>query len=109
MLVLPLQGFAAASLAFCAHAGHHVPVATEHAHAHDHLLAEHGHDGPAATSDDGAAADACNVCAACCHGIGIAQALGAPAATTAPDLIVGEPLVRIANQPLPLPERPPRA
>lgn len=110
MLVLPAQGFAATSLVFCTQEPHHVgspALVHEHDTFADHGTAasgqEHAGHAPAAAGHH------CGTCASCCHSIGIADS--APPAAFARTRVskLTEPLVRISNQPLSLPERPPRA
>lgn len=129
LAALPLQGWAAATMLYCGpaqrdavHAKADLPEAAVSHHdmqaAHHPMQSAHEqhHIG---TGDMGSAdgvaqpvADAshtCGVCAACCHGVGLAQTLHWPAITAAPGAVMGEPLVAVLARPSPVPDKPPRA
>ncbi|MEP6791735.1 MAG: hypothetical protein ABI907_10210 [Ramlibacter sp.] len=100
MLALPLQGFAAASMALCG-----VP-APRHQHHAQHEA--HGHQAKA-DADTGKSGHTCAVCAACCNAAAFnpfPQPLefGAP-----PHAAPAEPLVLIRALAVRLPDKPPRA
>jgi len=86
------------------HAGHHDMSAGQHAQ-------HHTDDG--ATGDTGAAADGsghtCGVCAACCHGVALAQTQQWATALPPPAVHNAEPLVAVVARPSPVPDKPPRA
>ncbi|WP_325500178.1 hypothetical protein [Ramlibacter sp.] len=112
MLVLPVHSFAAAALVLCSGDGAHHSAAADKVHgqhaAADHELAQDAGPGHAEPGQP-AGEHRCGACAACCHGVAIADWRTSP-----PDLgpaasDLAEPLVRITGEPLPLPERPPRA
>jgi hypothetical protein len=116
MAALPLQGFAAGTMLLCGPATHEVAVVAAHQDAgHDH--ATHGHpsaDGAkqGSASNQDAADDAqhqCNLCASCCHSVGITElsSVSRTAAPPAADLL--DPIVPVASHLSRLPERPPRA
>lgn len=110
MLVLPAQGFAAASLVCCTEEAQHFGAAAlVHEQGtvvdHDTALSGHEHAGHAPATAD----HHCGTCASCCHGVGIADSAPRAALAQARAPKLPEPLVRISNEPLPLPERPPRA
>lgn len=121
MLALPLQGFAAASMLYCAeNTDHHATQAqalqtvgpaessaTDHAaHEHHTAQAEPAHDTPSKLPD---AAHKCGVCAACYNTLGTTSPPLAVTAYATPDTRHLEPLVQAYAAPLRLPEKPPRA
>ena len=125
MAALPLQGLAAATMAFCGPAHEHqstramATMADEHGGAHDHsqhahateiaTAADGGHD---AAQDTGALPDVshkCGVCASCCHGIALAGLPHWPAFVPLPQGGLAEPFVPIHATPSELPDKPPRA
>lgn len=106
---LPLQGIAAASMAFCA-AG--VPTATAAAtHAHDHASA-HEH-AVAAPADTGMSlpdtAHACSACMACCHAVGLVQTAAFALPQPAPQAPLVAAPAPLHERPASVLERPPRA
>jgi hypothetical protein len=126
MAALPLQGFAAATMAFCdgAHhertpwAGETVPLA----HAVDargapHDQSGHSHAAHAQAFDDDGATQAahpdanhkCGVCASCCHSIALAEIPQWPALAPLPQAGLSEPVLLIHAAPSALPDKPPRA
>jgi hypothetical protein len=124
MAAIPLQGLAAATMAFCAgeHHGQPAQVAAEagvHKHAegvtHDHSAAateakDSGTSGQALASR--ALPDAghkCGVCASCCYSVAIAQSTHWPAFVPLPQAELAEPFVLIHAPPSQLPDKPPRA
>lgn len=108
---LPLQGIAAASMAFCATGG---PAAAAEAgpQAHDHAAA-HAH--ASAAVPDGQVhalpdtAHACSVCMACCHAIGIVQTAEFSALQPVPHGPIAAAAVPLHERPASVLERPPRA
>jgi hypothetical protein len=108
---LPLQGIAAASMAFCATGGS--PAAAQ--------AAPHGHDGAAAhthavaATPDGSAtalpdtAHACSVCMACCHAVGLVQTAEFGALQPSPQGPIAAASAPLYERPASVLERPPRA
>ena len=121
LAALPLQGWAAATMLFCGPAPRAAVVAKAHspeAAANHHQM--HGpHDVPAAHAQHHDAADGaqpvadgshtCGVCAACCHGVALAQTQPWPSVSPAPEAGHGEPLLAVLARPSPVPDKPPRA
>ena len=126
MAALPLQGFAAATMAFCDHGPFSTHAAHEEHTAHGHRDA-HGHDEngfPHTSLSDSAGqehggkvfgaekqdkAHACGICGACCHVVALSYY---PSPMPTADLASGElhePLVRIFTRASPRPDKPPRA
>jgi hypothetical protein len=118
MAAVPIQGFAAGAMLFCAAATHEVAAYEIQASAqrqHDHSTHTH-QTGDVANkgtlSTKAAVADAqhqCSVCAACCHSVGITELPSMSRAASAPEADLADPFVLIVSQPLPLPDKPPRA
>ena len=116
MAAVPVQGFAAGSMLFCAAATHEVAGHSAHAEArlqHDHTTHTH-HAGDVAKKSTAKAAvvDAqhqCSLCAACCHGVGITQLPPMWQASPAPQADLANPFVLIVSHAPPLPDKPPRA
>lgn len=130
MAALPLQGFAAATMLFCA-TGHLTSVSAppsasaSHSHgskpavvAHDH--AAHGHatvdQATSVTGFDGGAhanqenqAHSCSICASCCHVIAIASLQPDVRTAAPPGAVPPAPLVRVAMRTSSVPDKPPRA
>lgn len=126
MAALPLQGWAAASMLYCGpaqRAAVHAAAAAHEASHHDMHAAHHdvkaGHHAQQHHADPGApegaqpAADAsshtCGVCAACCHGVALAQTQRWAATLPALAADIAEPLVAVIVRPSPVPDKPPRA
>lgn len=119
LAALPLQGWAAATMLFCgpaqpgavvAKAEAATPGASDHHHdAHHHAQAGHADHGDSAAPVVADASHTCGVCAACCHGVAIAQTQNVPAAAAPPSLHLAEPLVAVLAHPSPVPDKPPRA
>lgn len=126
LAALPLQGWAAASMLYCGpaqraavQAKEQVPVTASHheLHAghHDMSAGQHAqhHMDDSATGDTGAAPDTsghtCGVCAACCHGVALAQTQQWATALPPPAVHIAEPLVAVVARPSPVPDKPPRA
>lgn len=116
LAAVPLQGFAAASMLFCAAATHGVEVQSPQpvsAGPHDHF--RHSHKGePVAGKTQGAdqladGAHTCGVCASCCHSTAITEFPPIGALAAAPQAQLDDPLVAIHSRPAPVPEKPPRA
>jgi len=130
MAALPLQGWAAVTMAFCgdlhrtaaavvAEAGHSAGHAMEHAapHGHDHAAphahadTDHQHDGhstPSKTSTSGAD-HKCPACGACCHGAGLAAFDPLPVVAPPARVDAIEPVVQLHAPSLRQPDKPPRA
>jgi len=129
LAALPLQGWAAATMLFCGPAQRTAVVAQSHLPAdaashHDMDTAHHDMQPPHAQhhvapgdmggADDGAqpvadGSHTCGVCAACCHGVALAQTQQWPSVSPAPEADHGEPLVAVLARPSPVPDKPPRA
>lgn len=130
LAALPLQGWAAATMLYCGpakdaaihemarsaqatghhdtHAAHHDVQAAQTPHHHaDAAGADASGDGPQIGSH--ATPHTCGVCAACCHGVALAQTPHWPAITAAPRADLAEPLVVVLALPSPVPDKPPRA
>lgn len=116
LAAIPLQGFAAASMLFCAMGAQHqqaqvqVQVASQHDHAgHGHAKKVTGEvqaNGNAQLPDAG---HTCGVCASCCHSVAISQTAAPVAAASLPQAKAAEPFVLIHRRPSPVPDKPPRA
>lgn len=123
MLAIPLQGFAAATMLFCAPgAPHHAAASgggTHGAAGHDHAAHSHA---PSQASQQAAqdavdaahltaadAAHACSVCAACCHSVAISDATALRAVAPPPQFHRTEAPVAVVSRPAVVPEKPPRA
>ncbi|MDP3762270.1 MAG: hypothetical protein Q8R01_17330 [Ramlibacter sp.] len=129
LAALPLQGWAAATMLFCGPAQRAAVVAKAPPHgeavshhdmhaAHHDMQAVHAQHhmdtGHAGSAGDGAqpvadGSHTCGVCAACCHGVALAQTQQWPAASPAPRADLIEPLVAVVARPSPVPDKPPRA
>jgi hypothetical protein len=126
MAAIPLQGWAAAAMLFCGPAPQAAMHAKAHAakadvshqglHAgHHDMHAEHAqHQMDSGDAGDGAqpVADSghtCSVCAACSHGVALAQTLRWPAVASPPAADIAEPLAAVLARPSPVPDKPPRA
>lgn len=125
LAALPLQGWAAASMLYCApaqrtavhakaqgpvtaspqdmHAGHDDMGSVQHAQHH----AEDSASGDTVAAADGAG-HTCGVCAACCHGVALAQTQHWATALPPPAAHIAEPLVAVLARPSPVPDKPPR-
>jgi hypothetical protein len=125
MVALPLQGLAAATMAFCESGGAHeaqvqATVAHDHAvhgnAAHQHGDADHDMQADAHAAYDhagksGSLPDAghkCGVCAACCHGAVIAGFTATPVQPALPQADMAEPFVLIHARASSVPDKPPR-
>ena len=121
MAAVPLQGFAAASMAFCK-GDHHAAASSRAAQpvpakigAHDHASHAHGVDSQvdnAAQSGGAELPDAthkCGVCASCCHSLAIAQNLQWPSFSPGPQAESAEPFLLILSTPASVLDKPPRA
>ena len=120
---LPLQGLAAATMAFCG-GSHHDGAQAVAAQAdaaevqHDHSAHPHG-DHAGNPNADGQAAQpsqpladvnhSCGVCAACCHGAAIASLAQWPVFAPLPQARWAEPFLLIHTAPSGVPDKPPRA
>ena len=126
MAALPLQGLAAATMAFCggpqhgrAHAAQPVAPAAHAAESHDHSVHAQGDHGGGAHADPlaGQASPSslsdlnhvCGICAACCHGAAIDSFAQWPAFAPLPQASWAEPFVLIHATPSGVPDKPPRA
>lgn len=126
LAALPLQGWAAAAMLFCGpaqtvamhsevhvakadagnrglHADHHDMHA---AHAQQHL---DGGDADGGTQPSADGVHTCSVCAACSHGVALAQTPQWPAVLPPPAADITEPLIAVLARPSPVPDKPPRA
>jgi hypothetical protein len=105
---LPLQGIAAASMAFCA-TGAPSSGAAAAPHGHDHA-ATHEH---AAAQQAGAAlpdtAHACSVCMACCHAVGLVATAEFNVPSPEPQGPIAAVVPLLHERPASVLERPPRA
>lgn len=130
LLAVPFQGFASATMLFCApltsrdlpataatapspHHDHAAMLAAQHAGHADHLSAAHGATPPgvdhpsAASHHDGSK---CNSCAACCIGASMPPSASVPVAVDAQHVAaVPADTGAVPAVALPLPERPPQA
>jgi len=127
MLAMPIQGFAAASMAYCGVGAAHKTVSanampqTPQHHAesageghgqsmHHEMVQTAAPDQPADTQTQlPDAAHKCGVCASCCNLIGIAVIPQLLAVHVSPDATYLEPLALSYTVPSSLPEKPPRA
>ena len=116
MAAVPLQGFAATSMLFCAAATHDVKVESTQAIAsghHDRAGHRHAADLVAkkaqgsVTSPD--ATHQCGLCASCCHSVAITEFPSIVALVHAPQAELADPFVLIHSRPSPVPDKPPRA
>jgi len=122
MAAIPLQGFAAASMAFCkgsphalvasAHDGGDRPGGTpqqDHAQwdASPPLMQALDKTGDAKSLPD--AGHKCGVCASCCHGLAMAEVPRWPAVAPIPQPEPPEAVLRIYAALSQLPDKPPRA
>jgi hypothetical protein len=116
MAAVPVQGFAAGSMLFCAAATHEVAGRGAQLAAHrDH--ASHSHEAgdvakPGTPSGKAAVADTqhqCSLCAACCHSVGITELPSIWQAASVPQADLADPFVLIVSHLTPLPDKPPRA
>ena len=123
MLVLPLQGYAAAGMVYCAFPASEAAAAAamqEHADAHDHASHDQGHGHGTAMqhakhedTGHGAAGDAdefhtCGTCAAC-HANAMVGALPLQPLDNLPRADLAEPFDPPASPSLRVPDKPPRA
>lgn len=120
MLAVPFQGYAAASMAFCAmqeqpavaaasshgdaHAGSHDHGAHQHLAATDSHAKDDGHDGHDHTSGT---AHKCGTCGAC-HAVALTSALPVLEAHGLPPADLAEPSSAIATVSPSVPDKPPR-
>ena len=118
MAALPVQGFAAGSMLFCAAATHEVAGSGAQAgaqHRHDHSTHTHqAGDGANKGTPTGKAAVAdlqhqCSLCAACCHSVGITELPAIWQAASVPQADLADPFVLIVSHLAPFPDKPPRA
>jgi len=124
MAAIPLQGFAAASMAFCK--GSHAPVASAHDGGDltggtlqkDHSQRAQSDASPPLvqaldqTDDAKSLPDTghkCVVCASCCHGLAMAEVPRWPALAPIPQPEPAEVVPRIYAALSQLPDKPPRA
>ena len=123
MAAVPLQGLAAATMAFCG--GTHdaqiqqvVQAMDTDGAAHDH--SKHSHAAKAETKGGGGkdltkamslpdASHKCGVCASCCHSIALTEFPHWPAFAPLPQAELAEPIMLIHAIPSELPDKPPRA
>ena len=121
MLAVPLQGYAAASMAFC---GPVPVVAAASASGHDH--AAHGHDPHAQPADDGSATQAhqaqqthhadddsttlhkCGTCGAC-HASALTSSIEPVVFRALPQADLADPFDALTTVPPRLLDKPPRA
>lgn len=114
-LAVPLQGFAAATQLFCgAAASAHAPAA-QPAPAHDHAAGGHAHghatdatEAAAASSQEAAPAHDCGLCAACCHGIGVASDAQRGDPRVGAAVAAAEPARSFPSRVTRVPDKPPR-
>lgn len=115
MAAAPLQGFAAASVLFCAPAtdNSESPSQANPPALHDHSKRTHTADSVADGADrhDCATEQSaqCSLCAACCHSVAITQPAPLKTPVAQPQSDIADPLVRIVSQPSSIPDKPPRA
>lgn len=102
---IPVQGFAAASMAFCK-GSHRAPAASASAHdrADQQALDKAGEANSLPDS-----AHKCGVCAFCCHSIAMAEVSRWPAVASIPQPEPAEGVLRIDAALPELPDKPPRA
>lgn len=117
---VPLQGFAAASMAFCK-GDHHAPTSRQDAErgtarisTHDHARHSDGVEIRAGETQSTAAkvpdaAHKCGVCSSCCYSFGIAQRVHWPSLSPAPQAALAEPFLVILTTPSSVLDKPPRA
>jgi cytochrome c553 len=125
MLAVPLQGYAAAAMAFCApaaaHSGSSTIVVHDHS-GHDHSTLDAQHHHSSAGSNDNAdrhdapeahdeASDASHKCGNCatCHAVGMMPTLNTPILHGLPQADLAEPLRAMATVSPSVPHKPPRA
>ena len=117
---VPLQGFAAASMAFCKGDHHTVAISqaeepgTSGISAHGHASHMHGaqtqiDETQSASAELPDAAHKCGVCASCCYSFGIAQRVHWPSLSPAPQAALAEPFLVILTTPSSVLDKPPRA
>ncbi|HYD75682.1 hypothetical protein [Ramlibacter sp.] len=120
LAALPLQGFAAATTLLCGPAHHaatasagataaHHAASDGHGHAHEAQAFESDADADATTSTATDIGHSCNLCAAACHGLGVASQPSRFAPADAPQVLLTEAFQRLASRPAPVPDKPPRA
>jgi hypothetical protein len=115
MAAVPLQGFAAASMLFCAAATHDVKVQSRQASVsahHDH--AGHSHAASSGTTTQWSdvlneASHECGLCASCCHSVAITEFPSLVAPTAAPRAEMADLFAPISSWPSPVPDKPPQA
>lgn len=128
LAAIPLQGLAAASMLYCggqhhgaAPAAHepavgHGAFASAAAGRHDHTLHGHGARSRASKQQDQTSAltllpDAshkCGVCAACCYGVALTPSGDVLQFVPVAPLQAPEPLARVPDVSVQLPDKPPR-
>lgn len=126
LAALPLQGFAAATTLLCGPAHHgaasaaataqvdaHPATAGQDDHRHAHSSGAGAHhpagDTDTAAPGSGDTGHSCNLCAAACHGVGIASQPAQVALAIAPQVPLTEPFRWFDSRPAPVPDKPPRA
>jgi hypothetical protein len=115
MAALPVQGFAAASMLFCAAATHDANVESTQAvtssqHARTgHIDAADSAAKQAQGFDISDAAHQCGLCASCCHSVAITEVPSIVALTTAPRAEMADPFAPMPSRASPVPDKPPRA
>jgi hypothetical protein len=115
MAALPVQGFAAASMLFCAAATGDSKVEwTQAVPSSHHARDGHSHATDPAAKDvqgSGSSVDAaheCALCASCCHSVAITE-FPMVAVTAAPRAEPADVSVSMPSRASPVPDKPPRA
>lgn len=119
MLALPLQGFASATMVFCAgeHHGTSAAIQGTHEHSsHDHSAHQHpAVDSHQANADDARSSQAlpdaihkCGVCASCCFSVAVTQDRTSAGFLPLERAHLTESFPRIDTAPAEVPDKPPR-
>lgn len=119
MLALPLQGFASATMLFCAGEHHETSTAVQAAQersSHDHSAHPHpAADSRQATADDAQSSQVlpdanhkCGVCASCCHSVAVTQGRASSGFVALERPQLAEFFLRIDTAPAEVPDKPPR-
>ena len=122
MLSVPLQGFAAASMAFCGGSPGHQQQFSQSGGQHAHAQGEQDHSrhhDPQVTAsasdvlsgDTGQLPDQahkCGVCGACSHSVAIAEIAYPTLFATLPQVDPAEPVLLVDSRPALVPDKPPR-
>lgn len=119
MLALPLQGFAAATMVFCAGEHHGTSAVIQEAHenssrghsAHRHAAVGSHHENADDARSGQALPDAkhkCGVCASCCYSVAVTQDRTSSGFVPVERTHLTESFLRIDTAPAEVPDKPPR-